>query len=250
LTLGEKINLFMIKTYMKVRGEQDKKEIVAITPEDLTRLGRVIFANFARRKYKIERISLPGPRTHFFDSLIVTRDNKKNWGIQGEHRDDSGSRVLQNKIESGKDLLPMLVWLALNGLYDSKMQTKTDLSSAPIRDRDLKKFFEHLIMFFPLKKVFDTPVEESLNAEHIKKAYFIINFCSPRESKKVQEVHIVYNTNWGEIFCKPLKVTPALIESPEDYLKAEFPDIFTESVQMAQFIPQGAECQFLKIPVK
>lgn len=250
LTLGEKINLFMIKTYMKVRGEQDKRDIVAITPEDLTRLGRVIFANFARRNHKIEHVSLPGTRTHFFDSLIVARDDKKKWIIQGEHRDESGSRVLQNEIESGKDLAPILVWLALNGLYHPKMQTKTALSSAPVRGKDLKIFFEHLTMFFPLKKIFNTPVEESLNAEHIKKAYFIINLCTPRENKKIQEVHLVYNTNWGEVFCKPLKVTPALIESPETYLQTEMSEICTEPIQMAQFVPPGAECQYLKIPIR
>ncbi|WP_245577196.1 class I adenylate cyclase [Maridesulfovibrio zosterae] len=249
VSLGKKINLFMIKTYMKVRGQQDKISGIAITPEDLTRLGRVIFASFAKRKFKVERVSLPGPRTHFFDSLLITRDSKQGWVITGEHPDESGSRVLQSQIESGKDLIPMLVWLALNGLYNSQMKTKTDLSSAPVRDRDLKKLFENLSLFFPLKKVFNTQVEESLNSEQLQKAYFIVNLCIGREVKEVKEVHLVYNTNWGEVFCMPMKITNSLIETPDVYLKEQFPEIYSGPVKMGQFVPQGSECKFIKIPV-
>ncbi|GKT34151.1 hypothetical protein ADUPG1_002752, partial [Aduncisulcus paluster] len=34
--LGRRVNQFMVNTYMKVRGEQDKYPGVSITPEDLT----------------------------------------------------------------------------------------------------------------------------------------------------------------------------------------------------------------------
>ncbi|CCO22488.1 class I adenylate cyclase [Maridesulfovibrio hydrothermalis] len=250
VTLGEKINLFMIKTYMKVRGEQDKISGAAITPEDLARLGRIVFSNFAKRKFKVARISLPGPKTHFFDSLIITRDLNKVWEISGEYPDESGARNIQTRIESGKDLTAILIWLVLNGLYDSKMRLKTDLSSAPLRDRDLKKLFANLTAFFPRKTIFNTPVEETLNSEQMRKAYFIINLCAPRESNKIQEVHLVYSTNWGEVFCKPVKVTAALIESPERYLQKEMADIHSGPIQMGQFVPPGSECPSLKIPVR
>lgn len=250
IALGDKINQFMIKTYMKVRGEQDKTSASNITPEDLTRLGRVIFSNFAKRQNKIERITLPGSQTHFFDSLIITRDKKKTWFIQGEYHDESGARLVQTDVESGKNLTCMLVWAALNGLYTPEMKIKTDMTSTPVRDKEVSGLFESLVSFFPGKEVFNTPVDEALNPEQVTRAFFIINFCVPRENPKVREVHLVYSTNWGEVFCKQIPATPVLVEAPETYLRNEMPELCSGPIKMNQFVPQGSVCPFLKIPVE
>ncbi|WP_320170898.1 class I adenylate cyclase [Maridesulfovibrio sp.] len=249
VALGDRINQFMIKTYMKVREGQDAQAGSAITPEDLTRLGRVIFSNFAKRRHKVERISLPGSRTTFFDTLIVTRSKGAVWELQGEYPDESGTRVSHIPIESGRDLVSMLVWVVLNGLYHNDMKMRTDMTSAPVRDRELIGLFDSLEQFFPLKEVFKTPVEEALNPEQVVRAFFILNFCSPREDKKVREVHLVYGTNWGEVFCRKLDITTALIETPEAFLRSEMPEICTGPVKMGQFVPQSSVCPFLKIPV-
>ncbi len=90
------------------------------------------------------------------------------------------------------------------------------------------------------------PIEETLNVERLTKGFFIVNLCVPPESKKVQEVHFVYSTNWGEVFCKPLKVTMKLVESPEQYLKEELGALCHGDIQLNQFVPQNAECPYLK----
>ncbi|ACS78770.1 class I adenylate cyclase [Maridesulfovibrio salexigens] len=248
--LGRRVNQFMVNTYMKVRGEQDKFPGVSITPEDLTRLGRIIFSAFAKRTNKILRLSLPGPRTHFFNSINISRtEDGKIWNIHGEYPDESGARNILTRIESGPDLNFMLVWLALNGLYNQEMQIKTDISSGPLREREIKKLFSELMRFFPPKKTFNVPIEETLNTERLTKGFFIVNLCVPPESKKVQEVHLVYSTNWGEVFCKPLKINMKLVETPEQYLKEELGTLCDGDIQLNQFVPQNAECPYLKIPV-
>ncbi|WP_320007487.1 class I adenylate cyclase [Maridesulfovibrio sp.] len=249
--LGKQINQFMVNTYMKVRGEQEKFPGVAITPEDLTRLGRVIFSAFARRKDKILRLSLPGPKTHFFNTIIISRsENEITWHLQGEYMDESGSRKIQTKIESGKDLNFMLVWLALNRLYNREMQIKTDISSGPLREREVKKLIQDLMVFFPEKDTFNIRIEETLNTERITKGFFIVNLCIPPENKRIQEVHFVYSTNWGEVFCKQLKVNRKLIETPEQYLKDDMGSLYHGEIELGQFLPSHAECPFLKIPVR
>ncbi len=153
--LGRRVNQFMVNTYMKVRGEQDKFPGVSITPEDLTRLGRIIFSAFAKRTNKILRLSLPGPRTHFFNSINISRtEDGKIWNIHGEYPDESGARNILTRIESGPDLNFMLVWLALNGLYNQDMQIKTDISSGPLREREIKKLFSELIALFSSQEDF------------------------------------------------------------------------------------------------
>ncbi|NDV25433.1 class I adenylate cyclase [Desulfovibrio sp. JC010] len=248
--LGRQVNQFMINTYMKVRGEQDKIPGISITPEDLTRLGRVVFSAFAKRKDKILRLSLPGPRTHFFNSINISRSEIGNlWQIHGEYPDESGARNILTGIESGADLNSMLVWLALNGLFNQEMQVKTDMSAAPLRARELKKLFSDLMLFFPKKETFNVAIEETLNTERITRGFFIVNLCVPPESRKVQEVHFVYSTNWGEVFCRPLKVNIKLVENPEKYLREELGSLCDGDFRLGQFVPQNSECPFLKIPV-
>lgn len=248
--LGKQINQFMVNTYMKVRGEQDKRPGVSITPEDLTRLGRVIFSTFTKRKNKILRLPLPGPRTHFFNSIIVSRtEDGKHWNIHGEYPDESGARNIQTRIESGPDLNSILVWLALNGLYSQEMQIKTGINSGTLRDREIKKLFNDLILFFPPKENFNVPIEETLNAERLVKGFFIVNLCAPPESKKIQEVHLVYSTNWGEFFCRPLKPSMKMLETPEEFLKEKLGSLCDSEIQLGQFVPQNSECPYIKIPV-
>ncbi|NDV21155.1 class I adenylate cyclase [Desulfovibrio sp. JC022] len=248
--LGRRINQFMINTYMKVRGKQDKIPGMSITPEDLTRLGRVIFSTFAKRKDKILRLSLPGPRTHFFNSINISRSEQENiWNVHGEYPDESGARNILTRIESGRNLHFMLVWLTLNGLYNQDMQVKTDISSGPLREREIKKLFSELMLFFPPKVTFNIPIEETLNAERMVRGFFIVNLCSPPESKKIQEVHFVYSTNWGEVFCRPLKVSMKLLETPEKYLQEELGSLCDGEIKLGQFVPQNSECPYLKIPV-
>ncbi|TIH17409.1 adenylate cyclase [Marinifilum sp. JC120] len=248
--LGRRINQFMINTYMKVRGEQDKIPGISITPEDLTRLGRVIFSTFAKRQNKILRLSLPGPRTHFFNSINISRSEQKGiWNVYGEYPDESGARNILTRIESGPDLNFMLVWLALNDLYNQDMQIKTDISSGPLREREIKKLFSDLMLFFPSKKTFNVPIEETLTTERLTRGFFIVNLCVPPESKKIQEVHFVYSTNWGEVFCRPLKVSMKLVETPEKYLKDELGSLCDGEIKLGQFVPQNSECPYLKIPV-
>ncbi len=249
LNLGEKINLFMINTYQHIRKERDKLSSVSITPEDLTKLGRKIGANFTPRRYKINRLSLPGPKTHFFTNILVSRPEPKKWVISGEYPDETGARNIITEIKSAPKLPPILVWLVMNGLYDPSIKIKTDLSSAPIRDREIKTLVTDLKKFFPPKHTFDTPIEETLNPERMLKAFFIVNLSVARENATIKEVCLVYNTNWGEIFCRPLKITPMLMESPAKYLLSEMQNLCSEQPEMEQFVPQNSDCPYLKIPV-
>ncbi len=247
LNLGEQINLFMLNTYKKIGKEQDRFSGVSISPEDLTKLGRKIAANYTKRQFKVTRLCLPGPKTHFFSNILVSRPTSKKWILNGEYLDESGSRNVITEIKSSQTLAPMLVWLVLNKLYDSSIKVKMDLSASPVRDRDVRSLFTELKKFFPPKTVFDTPIEETLKPERILKAFFIVNLSVPRETNTVKKICLVYNTNWGEVFCKPLKISPKLIKSPTAYLLNEMKDICSEKPEIKQFVPQNSECPLLKI---
>lgn len=54
----------------------------------------------------------------------------------------------------------MLVWLALNGLYNQDMQIKTDISSGPLREREIKKLFSELMRFFLPRRLSACPLKK------------------------------------------------------------------------------------------
>lgn len=247
LKLASKINLFMIQTYQRVSRTHSDSSKTMISPEDLTKLGRKISANFVERKNKISRLLLPGEKTHFFSAIHLSKSENGNWILQGEYPDPTGARNVLTEAGSQKDLHSMLAWFALNKLYDSKMKIKTDLTSAPVRKRDVSNIFKGLCSFFPHKETFDTPIEEMLNKEKIEKIYFIVNMTSAREKSEIDKIHAVYSTNWGEVFCIQLKVEAGLIENPGKYLCENMPELCPEPPTMGQFIPSQAQSPGLNI---
>lgn len=247
LKLGKKINLFMIQTYSRVRKSQEGNKRSLINPEDLTKLGRKISANFVEREYKINRLLLPGERTNFFDSILLSRQGSGKWILHGEYPDPTGARNILTEAGSQKDLSNMLTWFALNKLYDPQMGIKIDLSSNPVRERDVRSLLNKLCSFFPHDETFDTPIEEMLNPERMKKVLFIINLTSASELDKIDSIHAVYSTNWGELFCRPMPVNKEIVDNPGAFLCEKFKRICPELPEITQFVPSRAMCPHLNI---
>jgi adenylate cyclase class 1 len=247
LNLGQKINLFMIETYGRVNQKQDDSLKTLISPEDTTKLGRKISATFVDRRHKITRLLLPGDKKDFFTSIQLSRSDTGKWILQGEYPDPTGARNLLTDVSADKNLLSILTWFALNRLYQPEMMIKTDMSSAPVRKRDIKELMNSLCDFFPYKETFDTPIEEMLNQERMLKVFFIVNMTSPREHSEIDSINAVYSTNWGEVFCRPLAVSKKLIENPADYLCGKMAEICPEPPEMTQFLPAQAQCPQMNI---
>ena len=151
-------------------------------------------------------------------------------------------------LRKGKDLAEMLVWLAANGLYGPGMPIKGDYSISPVTAKDIQNLLDKLLEFFPPGGTFNTDIGETLNPERIVKALFVLNLVRPREQDKLQEVSIVYSTNWGELFCRTMAANDVLISNPVEFLLQSVEQEFTEPPEMSSFAPERSMCPRPNLP--
>ncbi|BBD07089.1 class I adenylate cyclase [Desulfovibrio ferrophilus] len=247
VSIGTLVNKFIVRTYMRVRDSQANIKI-AITPEDLTKLGRKIFATFSKRQHKIEHIPFLSITGNTFRVLHVSASGKKMgqpsyWEIQGAQEVSGKDRLQLANLRKGPDLAESLVWLTANGLYEPGMGVKGDYSISPVTAKDIESLQDKLLEFFPPKTTFNTDISEMLNTERIVRAFFILNLIQPREHKALVEASIVYSTNWGELFCVTVPVKDkTLLNNPAEFLLQNVEQEFTDLPVMDYFIPDRCNC--------
>ncbi len=246
--VGGLVNKFIVRTYMRVRDKQSESAEIAITPEDLTKLGRKIFSNFSKRKHKIEHMPFLSIGGNSFRVLHVQAKNRKmnrpvDWAVQGAQEIAAKDRLQLVNLRAGMDLAEILVWLASNKLYLPGIEVRGDYSISPVTARDVQALLDRLVDFFPPGPTFNTDIGEMLQPERIMRAFFILNLIQPREQATVSEATIVYSTNWGELFCRTVAVQNAsLLNNPAEFLLQTVEQEFTEPPVMDFFVPDRSSC--------
>ncbi|WP_461211510.1 class I adenylate cyclase [Desulfocurvus sp. DL9XJH121] len=245
--IGALVNKFIVRTYMRVRDVQaERKDSIAITPEDLTKLGRKIFATFSKRKHKIEHIPFLSIGGTSFRILHFAASGKKmgqpsHWEVQGAQEVAGKERLELANLRSGPDLAESLAWLVANGIYHKNMQVRGDYSISPVTAKDIQNLLGRLLDFFPPKTTFNTDIAEMLNPERIVRAFFVLNLIQPREQNAVREVSIVYSTNWGELFCVTAPVKRAgQLDNLAEFLLQTVEQEFDTPPAMELFSPERA----------
>jgi len=249
VSMGQKVNKFVIRTYARVREEQSGLEKVAITPEDLTKLGRKIFSTFSKRENKIEHIpfvsfsEVPFKVLHF-SATGGNIGEPESWDIQGAQEVSKSQRLHLADLRSGKSLPELLAWLSANEIYAPGMPIRGDYSISPVTTRDLSICLNRLRSFFPASKTFNTDIAETLNPERVVRAFFLLNLVRPPESTQILDVSVIYSTNWGELFCVNISSSPKNIrKDPVDFLRAHLPQSVPEAPVMESFVPTRSNCQ-------
>jgi adenylate cyclase class 1 len=254
VSIGALVNKFIVQTYTRVREEQSGLEKVAITPEDLTKLGRKIFSTFAKRRNKIQHIPfISFAETPFkvlhFSATGGKMGEPEAWEIQGAQKISTSERLHLTDLARNESLPKLLAWLIANEIYTPGMLIRGDYSISPVTTRDLEVLLQKLRSFFPTSRTFDTDIGETLNPERVVKAFFIINLIKPREIHSPQEASIVYSTNWGELFCVTAPVrNNDLHEDPMAFLVANVPQSVPEKLSIQSFVPTRSKCPSLDFP--
>ncbi|MEW5773553.1 MAG: class I adenylate cyclase [Thermodesulfobacteriota bacterium] len=248
LHIGGLVNKFIIRTYLKVREQQSGGAGIAITPQDLTKLGRKIFSSFSKRKNKIEHIPFVSLGGVPFRVLHFAAHGKKigapeDWYVTGSQEVSTSALLKPQNLRAGKDIVDILTWLASNSLYNAKMALRGDYSISPVTVRDIEGLLAKLLQFFPGSATFNTDINETLNPERVVRALFALNFAKQREKAEPMEVSVVYSTNWGELFCRTVAVRDTLVtENPLGFLEALLETDLPEKPEMDYFIPERSVC--------
>lgn len=247
VTIGSLVNRFIVRTYMRVRDSQ-KGASIAISPEDITKLGRKIFSTFSHRKNKIEHLPFLAVGGTKFRVLHFSATGKKigqpkHWNVQGAQEVADAQRLDLVDLRKGTDLAEHIVWLTSNGIYKPGMRIMGDYSISPVTARDIQNLMDRLLEFFPAKETFNTDIAEMLQPERVVRAFFILNLTKLPETANITEASVIYSTNWGELFCRTVPVEGTeLLENPVQFLLNNIEQEFTSPPVMDSFAPDRSIC--------
>ncbi|UZP67843.1 class I adenylate cyclase [Desulfovibrio mangrovi] len=241
--LGDKLNTFFLKSYASLQQKLEAQQITArISPEDVTRLGRKIFAAFAPQADKVTRLPFVNSMGRTIRELMFKKDTtpgkKKKWIAMGLPQGVASRRESFLEVKTESDPIRLIAWIVANGLFYPGMHVEVDMSMSPIAAQDISSLLQGLYEFFP-KSALETDTEETLKSEKILKAYLAPNFALPRDTTVHKQLSVVYVTNWGEMFCKTVDVADStvLTKACRIFLAKELPRSLTMDADLQCLIP-------------
>ncbi len=256
LKTGEAVSRFMTATYQRIQKElhEDGGNTSAmITPEDMTRLGRRIAANFAKKKNKVTRVPFMDVGKNAFSTLqlsAIKKPGKKTvWVVQGSQKSEGKSSVREMQVlRRDYDPAMLLSWVFFNGLYTPNVLIQADRTIAPLAVADIQKLFASMHQFFPLEETFERDIDEGLEPEQVIRALFVLNMTAPHDLKRVDQATIVYSTTWGEVFCETFDKPDRIIEAQAStFLHKMLKRPLHDYLEMESFIPKGSHCTRIKL---
>ncbi|NJB68380.1 adenylate cyclase class 1 [Desulfobaculum xiamenense] len=243
MELGRQVARFMFQTYENIRAMSGQADGVRITDEDLTRLGRKIFAHFQPRPGKIMHIPFMNSPRGMFASMHIACENAPGkpteWVASGELAGQKGKNKRNEEMHRERHPVRLAAWLAGNGIHSPGMQLSGQNIVAPASLPDLASLLDALSHTFGRADVFDAPVEETLRPERVTRALVAVNMLTEREAKTYGDVALVYATNWGELFCivKP-KALALLKDDPRGFVRANSGAEMDADAPLAVWMPK------------
>lgn len=244
--LGQRINDFMLRTYAKVQESlSNDSEEARISPEDLTKLGRLLFSTFSRRPDKVPRIpfinATPLTQLSFMAHKAMQRPTV--WSASGLPPDMAARRENFIALRKEQDPVRLALFLTANRLYSPGAALEADPSLSPISANDLQRLLKSLYEYFPAKEIFDVDPAETLQPERATRAMLVLNLLEEREQREVREAGIIFCTNWGELFYQtPRLDLKLLLEKPLHFVAKSLEVQVRKDTRLALFLPRQARC--------
>ena len=255
LKMGSSVRHYMVNTYQRIQSglSANGKTDTLINPEDLTRMGRRIGANFSKKQNKIMRVPFMDTKSNGFAILHLSAEKapgkKPIWVVRGGSSSEAkkSAESLQLLHRSGDPAI-MLAWLLANRIYHPKSLLQADRTVAPISVADLQKVMPAMYEFFPFNKTFERDINEGLDPERVTRAFFIFNLTVPPETRKIEQAAVIYATNWGEMYCRTfIKPGPLLEKQASRFLIKNLDHPMVGIPEMVLFLPKGSQCKRINL---
>ena len=252
LRLGGLVNQFMIAAYRRIQGGiRANRAAASITPQDMTRLGRRIAANFAQHEHKVSLVPFLSEDIAFTELFFYAEKapgKRTVWAVKGKEK-ATGKAAVESlaPIRRDTDIVRLLAWVLVNGIYEPGLAVQAEKSLAPIAVMDMQALLTDLTTFFPRREILEPDMEEYLQDERMIRAYLILNLPVPPEKNKIIQASVIYATNWGEVFCQSFEnPAPLLAASPLTYLRENLTRTVPSMPELKVFIPKKSACPRIK----
>ncbi|MBU1611106.1 MAG: class I adenylate cyclase, partial [Proteobacteria bacterium] len=249
MQIGKTVSHFMTATYKRIQGSLvtgGTATKARITPEDRTRLGRQISANFARKKNKIVRVPFLGvkgyPELHFLADKSPGKPTV--WAVQGLTPSEGKKSVKDTEpLFRAENPGTLLAWLVMNRLFAPKTLVDGESSIAPMSAVDIKNALAQLHAFFHYDTTFELPPDDYLGSERVTMALLLINLAQQPELNTVASVDVIYATSWGEVFCVSVpKPGVQIKKNVRSWLAATLPHDASTPTRLKAFYPKRSQC--------
>lgn len=224
--LGERLNNFLLATYVRVSEQLGIKNVEPVrrdgeTPgysegsvpsgsglsgDDMTMAGRKIFAWLEPRPYKIMRLPFIEPPCRFIESLEficeLSPSHPPVWMVQARLPKLAGRKAARETLRSEKSPVKLFSWLIANEFWCPGMHISGASLAPHVGISDIQDALDALYALCAPQS-FDRPWGEYLCEEAMVRAGVLVNFGAPKEVRKLESGSLLYLTNWGELFCLP-----------------------------------------------
>ncbi len=232
--LGERLNTYLLETYLRVSGllglhpggevlrESPAPEELpeGVSGRDLSMAGRRIFAWLEPRPYKIMRLPLIEPPCMLLEGLEFQCEQEPGqpplWSVQARLPKLAGRKAMREELRSDNQIAKLLCWLIANEYWRPGILATGSSLALNVSMRDIVDALEALYgVCAPVS--FDRPWRAYLEDEQVVQAVVLVNFGVSREVRQIETASLIYLTSWGELFCMPdVPGAPALAEhAPE-----------------------------------
>jgi len=241
---GMLINNFLISAYRELSDMvKTKGSEIKISQNDLTVLGRKIYAIYSKQQAKIYSISQFSDKDPHQDNLTLVRYSQHGQNESfNVYMDDVTNRILKKQdtkdyfLFNSKSALGALSWIVLNKCYGQK--TRLNIMNYQFAE-EMNSLIEDIFAFFPPIDISKIDSQKLLNQAVKEKVYIVVNFSIPRWTKDVKTVGVISRNSWGEMFLHEYSGPECLNKAVEILKQGKF-ELLSEVKDFYKiYIPKG-----------
>ena len=204
---GAQIKKYMLDTYNRLSLNLKTEDVgeTLITTQDLTILGRKMFVHFARHENKVESLPLILHGGVLFQQVrlrYVQAGQKKAWELSHAQTNSWEKNVQVELIKRMDRIEEIAIWMVHNRLYQSTKSIQLMPNPTPVSPQDFLDLLSKLHRFFIVDSRHDDSHARLSKKPVVQKLFIVVNYCLDRKYEKIHEYAAIYQTTWGEIYCR------------------------------------------------
>ncbi|MBA4396495.1 MAG: hypothetical protein C0394_03810 [Syntrophus sp. (in: bacteria)] len=191
LAFGENIFALLLNIYRTIMaGRQDVVSV--ITRQDMTIIGRKLAVCLEKKPGKINMIHKP-----FFNPKLPTLlfvNDRQLWRV-------SAVGEPSKPVVAGADIACCIAYLVWNDLYEVANIRMTP-NPTPITLQEINSLAKRIRDIFGVFDITSVDFDHFLEAEKVTKMLIIVNFEKPGRAAQIDDLCLLYNNHWGELFFR------------------------------------------------
>lgn len=216
--LGNAVHQYLIDTYKRLRKifrKFQNKGQWTITERDIAVLGRKLFTFYEKKPDKIDFLRSISRDSMGLEEITIhvarAKDHNLFLALQGKHNNQSVQANADMILRREKSLIPLLVWLWINGLLHAETKLYMTKVFIPLALPDIEELVKAMQTSLPSVDFAHISGEQLLQPERIMQALVVVNLeKQPVKGNKKLSSTIITVNSYGEFFVNDYETASQL----------------------------------------